>query len=113
MESPLLTWTQAEFGSTLRAACEKLELLALSPATPYQLRHARASWDFAAGIRTLAEVQRRGRWRAAAIVRRYEKGGRVSEQLNKLPLAVRTHAVTCADSIVSVVSGVLLSLVAP
>ena len=113
MELPLFSLTQAEFGRAFRAVSEKLGLLALGTATPYQLRHAGASWDFAAGTRTLAEVQRRGRWRAAASVRRYEKGGRISEQLNKLPAAVRIHAVKCSESIASVVSGTRLPLAEP
>jgi len=71
--------------------------------TPYQLRHAGASWEFAAGVRTLAETQRRGRWRAAASVRRYVKGGSVTEQLNRLSPRLRSHAIACGHSVVDTV----------
>ena len=47
-----------------QAAGRSLGLEVLGPITPYLLRHAGASWEFGSGLRTLSEVQRRGRWRA-------------------------------------------------
>ena len=70
VEFPLFTITQLQFGHCFRPACERLHLECRGSPTPYQLRHSGASWEFAAGTRTLAEVQRRGRWRATASVRR-------------------------------------------
>ena len=40
---------------------------------------------FASGLLTLQEVQRQGRWRSAKSLRRYEKGGRLSQILDGLP----------------------------
>ena len=114
LENPLFRTSQLQLGAAWRAACASLQLSdgGLCP-TPYQLRHAGASWEFAAGHRNLAEVQRRGRWRATASVRRYEKGGRLTEQLNKLKPQMRAHAIACGDAIVNVVCGLRLPLTAP
>ena len=51
---------------------------------PYCLRHGGASHDRGTAFRSLAEVAKRGRWRSAASVRRYEKHGRLAAQLWKL-----------------------------
>ena len=110
VDNSLFTINQLQFGHCFRAACERLHLKCLGSPTPYQLRHSGASWEFAAGTRTLAEVQRPGRWRATASVRRYEKGGRVTEQLAKLLPPSRFHAIACADTIVSAVCGLRLPL---
>eukprot|EP00434_Breviolum_minutum_P026113 symbB.v1.2.023089.t1/scaffold2089.1/size89944/4 len=50
----------------------------------YQLRHGSASSDVLQGLRTLGEVQKRGRWNAAKSVRRYSNGGRVSQVYDSL-----------------------------
>ena len=113
MNVPIFALTQLEYAQCFRASCAALRLDVLGPPTPHQLRHAGASWDFAAGARNLSEIQRRGRWRATASVRRYEKGGRITEQLYKLPPATRTHAIACGVSIVDVVCCRRLPLVGP
>ena len=73
----------------------------------YQVRHSAASAEFNSGERSLAEIQRRGRWRATSSVRRYEKGGRVTEQLLLLPLAVRQSALSCHRVLRGVLAGSL------
>lgn len=50
----------------------------------YQLRHGSASTDVLDGLRSLAEVQKRGRWQAQKSVRRYSNGGRVSQVFAEL-----------------------------
>ena len=74
-----------------RQCCERLGLNVLGPPTPYQMRHAGASWEFASKIRTLSEVQRRGRWRSPSSLLRYdgghgsaELGGRAAAQHGRL-----------------------------
>ena len=49
--------------------------------TPHCARHGAASSDFALGLRSLEEMQRKGRWLASASVRRYEKAGRLNRQV--------------------------------
>ena len=55
----------------------KLAPLRLSPDT---LRGWSVSTDFAFSLRTLGEIQRRGRWKVASSVRRYEQAGRLARQ---------------------------------
>lgn len=45
--------------------------------TPHMLRHSGASHDSFYSIRTIREIQVRGRWKAAASVARYKKPGRM------------------------------------
>ena len=73
-------------------------ILGLDPPPPmlYQLRHSGPSADFAGGRRSLDSIKRRGRWPTDASVRRYEKGGRVTDQLGRLKPLVRGYAVASA-----------------
>eukprot|EP00973_Karenia_brevis_P068349 9507587-Karenia_brevis.AAC.1 len=64
------------------------------PPCLYQLRHSGASRDFQAGHRTLKEIKRRGRWKTDSSVRRYEKGGRITDQLQKLPVPLQNFCKT-------------------
>ena len=49
--------------------------------TPHCARHGAASSDSALGLRSLDEIQRKGRWLASTSVRRYEKAGRLNRQV--------------------------------
>ena len=71
----------------------------------YMLRHSGASTDFALKHRSLAEIKLRGRWRGDQSLRRYDKGGRLAEQLNKLPEKLRVHVVRCAKLVNAVLRG--------
>jgi integrase len=62
----------------------KLGLESLGSAHPYRLRHGGASRDYQHKMRSLTEIQKRGRWKSAASVRRYEKGGRLNQLLRSL-----------------------------
>ena len=70
----------------LQAAAD-VKVIGLQP-TLYSLRHGGASHDRATGARDLLEIQGRGQWRAASSLRRYEKSGRLSIELEKLAPAV-------------------------
>lgn len=50
----------------------------------YQLRHGSASTDVLQGIRSLTDIQKRGRWQTPKSVRRYSNGGRVSQVFGNL-----------------------------
>jgi integrase len=50
----------------------------------YQIRHGSASTDVLTGLRTLTEIQKRGRWEAAKSVKRYTNGGRISQVYDNL-----------------------------
>ena len=68
-------------------------LAANCPAAPYQGRHSGISIDRASGERTQEEAQKRGRWRAQASVRRYEKAGRLNDAWQRLPQQVKDAAI--------------------
>ena len=103
--SRLFTATASDVMTGLRWAEQVLGLEVLGPLHGYQLRHTGASHDWLNRSRDLAGVQRRGRWRDPRSVRRYEKGGRVTQQLARLPAKMQAHAARCAAVIGDVVRG--------
>ena len=93
-----------EFGYTelsreFKQAGEQCGLAVLGPPTLHQLRHGGASTDAAAGNKSLAEIQQKGRWTDPRSVRRYAKGGRVTQQLWQLTPAVRRKCLAAAKHI--------------
>ena len=54
-------------------------MLQLTDLVPYQARHSGPSIDRARGLRTLAEIMRRGRWQAHSSVQRYERHTRLGQ----------------------------------
>ena len=73
---------------------EASQAYCLQPWKPvlYMARHSGASWDRLNEVRPLNEVQRRGRWRSEATVRRYEKRALVQQVYLSLPAAQRKMA---------------------
>ena len=81
-------------------AQERLGLVqALGRQTLYVFRHSGASADAWRGRRTQTELQRRGRWKAAASARRYEKGGRVAERLARCSAPTVAFAEKCMTAL--------------
>ena len=101
----LFTVSQAQVAGDLRDACRRLRVPAELDVVMYMFRHAGASTDFALKLRPLAEIKLRGRWKGDASLRRYEKGGRLADQLQRLPPRLRTHAKRCADCVDNVLAG--------
>ena len=104
-EALLFTVSQAQVAVDLREACRRLRVPAELDVVMYMFRHAGASTDFALKLRPLAEIKLRGRWKSDASLRRYEKGGRLADQLQRLPPRLRTHAKRCADCVNNVLAG--------
>ena len=92
-DEPLFRITVTEFAALFRRAARRLGVT--PDPMPYLLRHTGASRDFVNQLRPLREVKRRGRWKTDASVRRYEKGGRLSEQFSRLPGPLQRHALRC------------------
>ena len=82
-EAPLWPFTQRQLCQCFAVVCSSLKFQALGP-TLYSNRHGGASEDILRGRRTLAEAQRRGRWRTDTSVRRYCKEAKLMSELGKL-----------------------------
>ena len=76
----------------------------------YIFRHAGASTDFAWKVRPLAETKLRRRWKVDQSLRRYEEGGRLAEQLDRLPAPLRNHVVRCAGCVNNMLAGSVSAL---
>ena len=97
--SPIFNLTSQQLKKTMEEAGKALNLECLGPIHPYRLRHGGASRDFALKRRRLEEIQRRGRWRSFASVRRYEKGGRLQQLLQLLPQSTLDQAVKATKDV--------------
>ena len=80
---PLFRLTYLQWLNGLKTAAAALGLQ-LWELTLYVLRHTGPSHDFLAALRTLLDIQRRGRWALESSVRRYEKSSRVTSRLKDL-----------------------------
>ena len=109
----LFSVCQADVARDLRDACLRLRVPPPLEVVMYKYRHGGASTDFACKHRSLAEVKLRGRWKSDASLRRYEKGGRLAEQLHRLGDRLRIHALRCAASVNDVLIGNACALHAP
>ena len=93
-----------ELSELFRTSALWLKLEPLGPPVLYQLRHSGPSHDLAQRRRSLVEVKKRGRWRADTSVARYAKGGRLGEQLQRLPARMVRHCQLCADNLHEILS---------
>ena len=80
---PLFKFDMTELSTSFALGVEQCQLQHLRPGL-YSLRHGGASEDYLRRRRTLEEIQRRGRWRAAASVRRYTKEAKLLSELHKV-----------------------------
>ena len=86
-DKPLLNLKYAEYLLLFRRAAANLQVNMV----PCQGRHSGASVHRAENLRTLESIQKRGRWKSAKSVRRYEKNGTCCSELAPLgPGTVRT-----------------------
>ena len=91
----------SEFSELFRTAALRLKLEPLGPPVLYQPRHSGASPNLAQQRRTLAELKKCGRWRADTSV---SQGGRLGEQLQRLPVQMVRRCQLCADSLHEILS---------
>jgi len=71
----------------------------------YQLRHGGASHELATGRREITALAKRGRWASIASLRRYEKGGRLTELVSRLSPAQVVLAEDCQSRIGDILCG--------
>ena len=97
-ESPLhrlLRFDYPAFVAEFNDALSELDMTRLN-IIPYSWRHSGPSLDRAGNHRTLAEVQKRGRWKQMRSVARYEKAGRIGLGVRDLTSAQIAYCETCA-----------------
>jgi len=93
-----------EFLTSFRRCAETAGVAGLAP-HPYSLRHGGASHDVLYGLRPIALVKRRGRWKADSSVRRYEKHARVLREIERLPAQTVAYAQVVERRLVPILSG--------
>jgi len=81
--SPLFALSLAKYEQLFNQAVIDTGLSALR-ITPHCARHGGPSTDAALKLRSIQDIQKRGLWRSATSVRRYEKHGTLMRQLNKM-----------------------------
>jgi len=97
--SQLFPGSYLEWADVFKQAGVAVGLQPLGPPVLYQLRHGGASHEVLMGRRTLQELKKRGRWASDSSVKRYEKGGRLNQQLALLPVTVQQASYRAAASI--------------
>lgn len=94
----LFTLNLCQFDRICRATCERMSLRPDLFFSPHCARHGGASADAALELRSLAEIQSRGRWAAKSSVARYRKTGTYARQLARLsPSQARQAALLCVS----------------
>ena len=79
----------------------------------YRLRHSGPSAKFLAGRRTISEIKHRGRWSSDSSVRRYQKGGRINELLNRRSTRMKEFAARCLEAVPRILQSAAAPLQAP
>ncbi|CAK0878632.1 unnamed protein product, partial [Prorocentrum cordatum] len=103
-DAPLFEFTYQQWRNEYRKGGLALGLQDLGPPTLYGLRHAGASLDISLGRRSPLGVQHRGGWAQPSSMRRYQKAGRLTEQLHYLPHGAQLAAAKCASEIGAIMS---------
>ncbi|CAE7239903.1 unnamed protein product [Symbiodinium sp. CCMP2592] len=104
-EEHIFTITLENVTQFLERAQIELELKGLGELQPYRLRHGGASHDFVSKLRDLASIQMRGRWRSQSSVRRYQKGGRLTQLMQTLPPHVKRAAESAVRKLPAALAG--------
>ena len=81
-DAPLWTFSAASYLTKWRRAVERLGVAEIAK-SPYQNRHGGASRDHLLKLRSMAEIQRRGRWASDSSARIYDKPGRLQQAINQ------------------------------
>ncbi|CAE7232165.1 unnamed protein product, partial [Symbiodinium sp. CCMP2592] len=104
-EEHIFTITLENVTQFLERAQIELELKGLGELQPYRLRHGGASHDFVSKLRDLASIQMRGRWRSQSSVRRYQKGGRLTQLMQTLTPHVKRAAESAVRKLPAALAG--------
>ncbi len=75
----------------------------LAPMVTYQVRHSAPSWERLHRRRSQTEIGKRGRWKTARSIARYEKHGQVTQTYHRIPILQRTFYEKCAKQLKDIV----------
>lgn len=92
-EAPLWDFTPEKYLKVWRACVNVLQVQDLA-ISPYQNRHGGASRDHLLRLRSVASIQRRGRWATDSSARIYDKPGRLQQMINKYDESLRPFGET-------------------
>ena len=100
----LWEWNLAEYNAALDnfSKAAKVEAFNL---VPYSMRHAGASHDVLAKVRSIAEVKLRGRWRSDSSLQRYSKPAQSQQMAHELPPEVAAFGKLTQESLDKWLSG--------
>jgi hypothetical protein len=101
----LFEGTYVEWAAAFTGAGMALGLGTLGPPVLYQLRHGGASHELLSGARDINGIKKRGRWLSDTSLRRYEKGGRVAQQMARLPTSLQQACALAAERIGGILDG--------
>eukprot|EP00435_Cladocopium_sp_Y103_P040424 s562_g11.t1 len=82
--APLFNFSMDQGVKAFSQTIASLQYNQASISCVYQIRHGSASTDVLQKMRTLEQVQKRGRWLTPKSVRRYTNGGRISQVFQEL-----------------------------
>lgn len=100
-EAHLWDFSYAEYTDQFKKVVSQLGM----DVTPYQTRHSGPSIDRARRYRDTLEVQKRGQWKTAKSVARYEKSARLAATWDALPRRLRNHCRQCEDDLGAILLG--------
>ena len=100
----LWEWNLAEYNAALDnfSKAAKVEAFNL---VPYSMRHAGASHDVLAKVRSIAEVKLRGRWRSDSSLQRYSKPAQSQQMAHELAPEVAAFGKLTQESLDKWLSG--------
>lgn len=87
-DEPVFTVNLAHYESVCRAFSQQFKLKT-GIFSPHVLRHSGPSFDAIHGLRSLPDIQSRGRWASNMSVQRYRKPGRLLMQASQLPASLK------------------------
>ncbi|CAK0871421.1 unnamed protein product, partial [Prorocentrum cordatum] len=97
--SLVFNFGQAQWGRALKGAASACGLNALGDPCLYRFRHGGVSHDLLFKARSLLSAKKRGRWASDRSLARYERGGRINEQLSLLTQDILIAADLAASNI--------------
>ena len=93
-----------DYGEYTMAVKEAATMLGVD-LVPYEMRHSGASIDIAAGVRGLAEAQKRGTWAQVKSMHRYEQSAILAAEWQRYSTQQQSHFRLCETWIEEILAG--------